>query len=86
MEKAIITVIKRNGKNVSFDRHRIFIAIEKAFLSDNISSPLIIEQLTNEVELAIKNTMLDNSLGSIREKFSIKGAEDETRISIILPK
>jgi ribonucleoside-diphosphate reductase alpha chain len=47
---SIITYIsKRNGHKQSFDPERIYIAIEKAFLSENNSDTYSVQQVTEEV-------------------------------------
>ena len=48
--------------------------------------PVARAAIADAYSVTTKNTMLDNSLGSIREKFSIKDAEDENITSIIIPK
>ena len=42
-------IIKRNGQRVAFDRTLIFVAIEKAFLSDNLIDTSAVAALTDEV-------------------------------------
>lgn len=45
----IETIIKRNGERVPFARERIYTAVQKAFLSENISDDVAVDLLTNEV-------------------------------------
>ena len=43
------TIMKRNGEVQSFDKGRIFRAIEKAFLSESNSDPDTVTRLSNDV-------------------------------------
>ena len=43
------TIMKRNGEVQSFDKGRIFRAIEKAFLSESKSDPDTVTRLSNDV-------------------------------------
>jgi len=45
----IVTITKRNGEIVNFDVNRIFTAINKAFLSENISNDAAVSEITNSV-------------------------------------
>ena len=47
--KEVADIIKRNGKKVPFDKKRIFVAIEKAFMSDNQSDVAMIAMLSDQV-------------------------------------
>ena len=47
--RTLESIITRNGQPVPFDEKRIFIAIEKAFLSENITNPEQISSLTHQV-------------------------------------
>ncbi len=49
MATQLITIIKRNGQKVPFDKKCIFNAIHLAFLSDNLSDPNTVFALTDEV-------------------------------------
>jgi len=42
-------IIKRNGQKVVFESQRIYIAIEKAFFSENISEGHTLLRLTDQV-------------------------------------
>ena len=42
-------IIKRNGEKTLFDKRRIFSAIEKAFLSDNLVDPALAMRITDAV-------------------------------------
>ena len=45
----IITITKRNGEVVNFDENRIYTAIHKAFLSENVSNDAAVSEITNLV-------------------------------------
>ncbi len=45
----IIMITKRNGEVVSFDANRIYTAISKAFLSENVSNDVAVSEITNLV-------------------------------------
>ncbi len=49
MSSTIEYIIKRTGESVPFDQARIFRAIEKAFLSTNVSDPSAVSELTDAV-------------------------------------
>jgi ribonucleoside-diphosphate reductase alpha chain len=49
MSSTIEYIIKRTGESVPFDQARIFRAIEKAFLSANVSDPSAVSELTDAV-------------------------------------
>lgn len=57
-------IIKRNGHTVSFDRHRIERAIEKAFLSVNQSSSEI-SRITDDVIEFVASTLLQNEPANV---------------------
>ena len=46
----ISQLIKRNGKTVNYDKKRILVAIEKAFLSCNINDITAVASLADEVD------------------------------------
>lgn len=52
------TIIKRNGKRVPFDKIRVYQAIEKSFLSEQIVDPVTVATLT---DLVVQ--MIDDRLG-----------------------
>lgn len=49
MLSQLISIVKRNGQTVPFDKKRIFNAIHLAFMSDNVSDPNAVYALTEEV-------------------------------------
>lgn len=55
--KTIKEIIKRNGQRVPFEKTRILKAIEKAFLSENISDIPTVAMLTDQVVNEITNRM-----------------------------
>ena len=54
-------IVKRDGRQVSFDSERIFSAIEKAFLSQNISEPSTVHRLTMQVVQKAATTNKDQT-------------------------
>ena len=51
----ITHIIKRNGEKKSFDRNRIYVAIEKAFQSENINNPDTVSGIMNSVLLSLES-------------------------------
>jgi len=73
------SIVKRNGEKHPFDAERIFRAIEKAFISDNVSDTEAVKNLTDEVitiaqdRLQTKQVTVENIQDIVEESLMKSG-------------
>jgi ribonucleoside-diphosphate reductase alpha chain len=58
-------IVKRNGERVPFKLERIFVAINKAFLSENIADEAAVQNLTNEVAQRLQEAQMEGETLSV---------------------
>lgn len=67
METTCLQIKKRTGKIVEFDPQRIFNAINKAFLSLNLSDENTVKEITEEVISIVSHSIETNAISSVEE-------------------
>ena len=64
-------ITKRNGENQEFDANRIFVAINKAFMSENINNTEKVMELTKSVV-----DKIENSSNMVNGKINVETVQD----------
>ena len=87
----ITHIIKRNGEKKSFDKNRIYVAIEKAFQSENINNPDTISGIMNSVLLSLeslsktltRDLMVEEIQDTVEKELMVQGYHSIARCYIL---